>query len=138
MTCLPSLGFACSIAQKVLKLLLEHLPPPEKLVLHRPQGHLLELGDLLVRKLAEVAQQDQLPVLPGEGVDRLLDRVPPLPVAQLAVGSPLGRRQVPIPVLPLVVLLTERDHLETPPPDLVDRRVLGHPEEPGGELVLRI
>src|SRR6185295_11151294 len=127
-----------SIAEKVLELLLEHLPPAEELVLDRTQRHPLEPGDLLVGKLAEVAQQDQLPVLPGQALDRLLDRASPLPVAQLAVGSALGGGQVPVAAFALVVLLPQRHHLEAPPPDLVDRRVLRHPEEPGGELVLRV
>src|SRR5258708_1450470 len=104
-----------SIAEKLSQLLLEHLAPAEKLVLHRPQGHLLHPRDLLVRQLAEVAQQDQLPVLPGETVDRFLNRASPLPVAQIAVGPALRRRQVPVAPLALLVLLPQGDQLQPPP-----------------------
>src|SRR6476620_3284077 len=127
-----------SIAEKISELLLEHLPPAEELVLHRPQGHLLEPRDLLVGQLAEMAQQDQLPVLPGQAVDRFLDRPSPLLVAQIAIGPALRRRQVPVAPLALLVLLPQGDQLQPPPADLVDRRVLRHPEQPSRELVLRI
>src|SRR5436305_6210469 len=93
---------AGSIAEKVLELLLEHLPPAKKLVLHRPQRHLLDPRDLLVRQLAEVAQQDQLPVFPRQAVDSFLDRVPPLPVAQFAVRPALRRGEVPVAALALL------------------------------------
>src|SRR3954447_14138928 len=109
-----------SIAEKISELLLEHLPPAEELVLHRSQGHLLEPGDLLVGQLAEVAQQDQLPVLPRQGVDRFLNRASPLLVAQIAIRPALRRRQVPVAPLAFLVLLPQRNQLQPSPADLVD------------------
>ena len=61
-----------------------------------------------------------------------------LAVAQIAVGSALRRRQLPVAPLPVLVLEPQRNQLEPPPADLVDGSVLRDPEQPGRELVLRI
>src|SRR5690348_13371869 len=108
-----------SIAQEFLQFFFQHLTPPEQLVLDGPQGHPLHLRDLFVRELAEMPQEDQLPVLPGEPVDGLLNRVPPLPVAQLAVRPALRRRQIPVTSVSFFVVLPQRHHLEAAAADLV-------------------
>ena len=59
---------------------------PKEFVLHGPEGHFLDLGDLLVGQAGKVAQGDELPKVGGKLLDRPVDGLPPLDVAQLPVG----------------------------------------------------
>src|SRR5664279_3471441 len=123
------------LGQKISK----GLSGPEELVLDRAEGHALELGDLLVRHLAVVTKADELAVVVGQTVDGRREGLAKPQAGELLVRirSRLGR----IPGARLAILpgwALERQEADSPPPQVIDRRVPGDPEQPGGKLETRV
>src|SRR5205807_8438773 len=117
----------------MIERVLQKIPRPKEFVLYRSERELLHRSNLLVRKLREMAELDELPVIGRQLFHRLVDGGGELLVLQ----GPLRRDAV---IGDLAVFLGGRivvewagqgDFGDALLPQRVDRAVLGDPEEPG-------
>src|SRR6266550_3471108 len=109
--------------------------------LHRTERKVQYLGDLLVGAALDVTQQDARPVFRPEPADSRLDRA-----AQLLRLDGVQRRLLPCADLQRrglhrlgslgVRRAVERERVQLPAPQMIDRGVVGDLEDPGRELEL--